>query len=423
MVSVSERTKTAAGVALVLGLSVGLFSIHLQHATEPGEGRRSLVLGTFFPLVQAGIGILGASWLWSNDLEGAEVARVGAWCATGATILAIAGVLTVLYQQAEGVLMSDRLYIVANGATSGLLGGFVVGVYDSRQRVARRRAAAAGERAERLSDQLTVLNRVLRHDLRNGVNIIQGYANLISADRSTVVDHADRIDAEAQRLVDLGDQAREIEAVLRSEETDRETVEIPPIVETAVEHARNEDSAAEVSVSIPDQLRVRAHPLTSSAIQNVVENAVEHNDESTPRVTIEAALVERDGAQFVELRIADNGPGIPDDQVSVLERGFETSLEHGSGLGLWLVNWVVGASGGRVRFNDNDPKGSVVSLQFEAASNEAGPLEPTITASRTAESTAEETSNGARSAGAKSSEPADSPVDSVEAGTVQEPGP
>ncbi|WP_430503495.1 sensor histidine kinase [Haloparvum sp. PAK95] len=363
---VTERTQSLGGLVLICGLSAGLLSVHLLHAAEPGEGHRSLVLGILFPIAQATAGLAGGVWLWRSDLTGTEVGRVGSWCAFGAAVLATGGLLTVLYQQAEGVMMSDWRYIIANAATGGLLGGFVVGVYDSRQRVARRKAAAAGERAERLSDQLTVLNRVLRHDLRNGVNLVQGHANLIAENEPAVADRAEKIEAEAQRLVELGEQAREIEAVLRSDETDREVVDLVAIVDAAIEQVRTAESDVEFSVSLPDRLRIRAHPLVSSAVRNVVENAVDHCDEPTPRVAVDADAVERDGTRFVELRVADNGPGIPDEQVTVLERGFETSLEHGSGLGLWLVHWLVTASDGHVRFEDNDPKGSVVRLQFEA---------------------------------------------------------
>lgn len=368
---VTERTKSLGGLALTCGLSAGLLSVHLLHATDPGEGHRTLVLGILFPIAQATAGLAGGVWLWRSDLSGTEVGRVGGWCVFGATVLATGGLLTVLYQQAEGVMMSDWRYIIANAATGGLLGGFVVGVYDSRQRVARRRAAAAGERAERLSDQLTVLNRVLRHDLRNGVNLIQGHANLLAEEEPAVADRAGKIEGEAQRLVELGEQAREIEAVLRSDEGDREVVDLVPLVDAALEQVRNADAAAELSVSLPDRLPVRAHPLVSSAIRNVVENAVAHCDEPTPRITVAADTVDHEGTRFVELHIADNGPGIPDEQVSVLERGFETSLEHGSGLGLWLVHWLVTASEGHVRFEDNDPKGSVVCLGFEAVDDSA----------------------------------------------------
>jgi signal transduction histidine kinase len=68
--------------------------------------------------------------------------------------------------------------------------------------------------------------------------------------------------------------------------------------------------------------------------------------------------------------VADDGPGIPDHERAVLTDGEETALEHGSGLGLWLVHWVVERSGGRLSFAENDPRGSVVRMDLRPASED-----------------------------------------------------
>jgi K+-sensing histidine kinase KdpD len=56
----------------------------------------------------------------------------------------------------------------------------------------------------------------------------------------------------------------------------------------------------------------------------------------------------------------------------VLQRGRETSLEHASGLGLWLVHWIVTESGGSVSFEEREPRGSVVELTLPRTE----PVEP-----------------------------------------------
>lgn len=125
----------------------------------------------------------------------------------------------------------------------------------------------------------------------------------------------------------------------------------------------------------PEKIAVHAHPLVESALRNVIENAVEHNDKETARITIESVSADRAGADFIEIRIADNGPGIPAGEREVLKRGYETRLEHTSGLGLWLVNWIVVESDGQIRFEENGPDGSVVCLQFKRARGDS-PVEP-----------------------------------------------
>jgi signal transduction histidine kinase len=63
--------------------------------------------------------------------------------------------------------------------------------------------------------------------------------------------------------------------------------------------------------------------------------------------------------------ISDDGPGIPDHEISVLQNAEETELEHGSGLGLWLIKWGTDTFGGSITFDMED--GTEVRIQFPEA--------------------------------------------------------
>lgn len=344
------------GALVVSALGVGLLTLHIAHLFESGEGFRTFLYGILIPILFS-LGVLASgAWLWRRSSSDDYGLRVGTWCVIGAASLALGAVLTILYQQAEGVSMSDQLFIVVNSASGGAAVGVVVGIYDGRQRAAR---AEVG----RLNDQLTVLNRVLRHDIRNHAQIIRGHAELL-ADTADGDDRQVRtILEEATGLAELGEHARDIERMIRSGDTDREPTELASLVEATCERLRREYPASEITVSIPEERLVSAHPLLGSAITNVVENAIEHNDKPTPRVEIEVETLPRTGA--VEIRVADDGPGIPSDEVAAIERGYETDLSHTQGLGLWIVNWVVSESGGTVRFEGNDPEGTLVRLRLD----------------------------------------------------------
>jgi signal transduction histidine kinase len=98
------------------------------------------------------------------------------------------------------------------------------------------------------------------------------------------------------------------------------------------------------------------------AVDNLLENAVVHGDSLTPSVSVTVRRRETDGT--VDVVVADDGPGIPEQERQVLVDGRETPLEHGSGLGLWLVNWIVSESMGELAFDDNEPRGSVVTISL-----------------------------------------------------------
>jgi signal transduction histidine kinase len=195
-------------------------------------------------------------------------------------------------------------------------------------------------------ERLQVSNRLLRHNLRNSLMTVLNRAiHLEEQLDGEPAEHADAIVRQAEDLADLSDKASAIDATLEFE-GEAETVDIVETVQKAVSDVRERDFDCEVSITTPAEcsITIPNERLLESAVANVVEN---------------------DG-ETVEVRVADNGPGIPPQEYEVLEAGQETALEHGSGLGLWLVHWVTRRFGGDLSFRRNDPRGTVVTMEFEA---------------------------------------------------------
>jgi signal transduction histidine kinase len=68
------------------------------------------------------------------------------------------------------------------------------------------------------------------------------------------------------------------------------------------------------------------------------------------------------------VRVADDGPGLNGMNRDVLVDGTAVdALYHGSGLGLWLVYWVVQQSGGSIAVADADPRGTEVTVTLSRA--------------------------------------------------------
>lgn len=220
-----------------------------------------------------------------------------------------------------------------------------------------------GERVR--TQRLSVLNRVVRHNLRNELSTIVGRASIIAERDGDHTDMAESILDTADDLADLGDRAHEVEEMMaRSLDTDP-SLAVGPVAERVVDDYCATDPAATLSVDAPDSLTVAAdETLLSQVLDNLVENAVEHNDAPTPVVTVSARAVPDERA--VRISVADNGAGLPDHERAVIESGEESPLEHGSGLGLWAVNWGVTRLGGRLAFGDRDPVGTVVTVTLPA---------------------------------------------------------
>ncbi len=143
-------------------------------------------------------------------------------------------------------------------------------------------------------------------------------------------------------------------------------VDVVELVAERVTEARREQPFVEFVLSVPDRPAVvRSSDLLGIAVDNLLENAVVHATSLSPTVEVTVRRDERE--EQVEVVVADKGPGIPPQEREVLVDGQETPLEHGSGIGLWLVNWIVSESMGTVSFGENDPTGSVVTLRLPLA--------------------------------------------------------
>ncbi|WP_440988890.1 PAS domain S-box protein [Haloarchaeobius baliensis] len=224
------------------------------------------------------------------------------------------------------------------------------------------------ERKER-QKRVEILNRVLRHDLRNGMNIIKGSAEMLGdvVDGTAAVGYSETIIDRADDLISLAEKTRAVERTLDRDRAATGPVNVHESVSTSIARLSEEYPDAEFTTDLPRSAQVRADDLLRTAIFHVIENAVEHNDTDAPTVHVSASSGE-DDPDVLRVSVADDGPGIPSSERALISEEQEiTQLRHASGLGLWLVNWVVTQAGGWLSFEDNEPRGSVVTLHVPLA--------------------------------------------------------
>lgn len=106
--------------------------------------------------------------------------------------------------------------------------------------------------------------------------------------------------------------------------------------------------------------------VTSIAL-NLLENAVKY---CPPDTHVDVTVRNRDG--FVLLEIADEGKGIPDeDKKKIFDKFYrvgneDTRTTKGTGLGLYLVKSLVEEHNGSISVRDNEPNGTIFSIQLPA---------------------------------------------------------
>ena len=218
--------------------------------------------------------------------------------------------------------------------------------------------------------RLAVLNRVLRHNLRNDMTVIGGRAETIQerTDDDAIADEAAVIHRTARTLSDLAADAREADMVLNTKAASTETARLASVVDAVLAAQATGGQALTCTTAVPSDVDVAIgeKPLRI-ALDHLVDNAIKHNDSSTPELHV-AASTPDSSASTVALTVSDNGPGIPDHEIP--QRGADTKspLEHGTGIGLLLVQWIVMNNGGTIEFASLEPRGTAVTIELPIAS-------------------------------------------------------
>ena len=213
---------------------------------------------------------------------------------------------------------------------------------------------------KRREQRLEVFNRVLRHNLRNQLDVIGSHAEIL-ADREDR--HARQILSATERLGTTGRRARTIDRIM-SREVQPTAVDLPALVSRTLESldaefdlveadqtaplaAGNGDPVA-VRTDVPESATVRTDRwILETMLESTLENALRHG-KSTVTIDVETTATD------CTIEITDDGSGIPEDELATLDAGTETDLQHSSGLGLWQLKWAVETLNGDLAFEVED---------------------------------------------------------------------
>jgi PAS domain S-box-containing protein len=201
-----------------------------------------------------------------------------------------------------------------------------------------------------------VQSRILRHNIRNDLTMIRGGVEQLTEDVEQNP-HAKGVLEATDDLMSISEKVQLVEDVIDTD-AHRTEYDLRSLVEAMAEQLETQYPGIDIDVRGPRSCRIEAITRLEVAIENILENAVEHNDSADPHVSVR---ITDDNAP--SLTIVDNGPGIPDQEVTVLEAEEETSLEHGSSIGLWLIKWIVDRSDATLEF-ETSSEGTDVTLQF-----------------------------------------------------------
>ncbi len=208
---------------------------------------------------------------------------------------------------------------------------------------------------EDVNKTLKVVNSILRHDVMNNLTVIGGGLEIYKLKKDEKFLNSS-INA-VERSVDLIKKMKEVETVVSPKEL--KPVKVREIVDPLVQRYGSKGVAFEIS----GDATVIADDALTSVFDNLFNNAMVHSETKTVRIRIQPGQEGED-----EVRVADEGVGIPDDvKPKIWQEGYKHGKGGQSGLGLYIVKNIMERYGGTVTVEDNNPKGAVFVLKFRAA--------------------------------------------------------
>jgi PAS domain S-box-containing protein len=216
--------------------------------------------------------------------------------------------------------------------------------------------------------RLSVLNRVLRHNVRNKLDVVLAHADHVDDDA-----HRRSIRDSVSDLMSVSQKARDAESVMTDSSAVPSTMDLVTTVREVISEAQRNYPDATISLSAPDSVQITSHqPIVDRLAHELVENAIIH---SSKPADVDVTIY-TDDRETPVLRVEDSGPGLPDHERQLLTETDETQLNHGLGVGLWFVKWAVKRLGAALAVERATAEGTVILVHFHGAVTADSPSAP-----------------------------------------------
>lgn len=370
----NARTRLAPWLLVGYGLALAAVAVGWHLGVEArqlgsvGGPLLALALDGVLPLAL----VYGGYRLVSTATPRESIWTVFVWSVVGsASIGALIG-LSVLIRRLEGGVVAEPVFVTLLSVEAGAVAGLVAGTFAIRAR-------QDADRAARTAGTLSFVNDLLRHDVANGLLVIDGRASILhrqveSADARNAVE---AIREQVTELDSLIDNAGAVAETLTDDAT-FEPVDVVAVTRAVVDRIQRTRNVS-IDVRGPERASVRATDAVRPVLWNLVENAVEHGAAAVPAAReagqertgastdrsrasrADTALAARDDRpavvvgidvtdDAVTIHVCDDGPGVPDDR---REQIFDPRAGETHGGGLHLVETLVDSFDGEVRLADD----------------------------------------------------------------------
>lgn len=197
------------------------------------------------------------------------------------------------------------------------------------------------------------LHSLLRHDVKNKTQVVEGYLHLLQ-DSNLTDPQAEFVEKALKATNEGQDILEKVKTLKEVKEEDTKNVNLKNPLTDAIESNRKLVENKNISIEWDENsCHVKGGPLLEELFFNIINNAVNHSGCSN--IDISVSDEENNCCVFIE----DDGVGIPDhDKDKVFDKGYRKGSKAGSGLGLHIAKTIVGNYGGNIKIKNSDMGGA-----------------------------------------------------------------
>ncbi|OUJ18141.1 Signal transduction histidine kinase containing PAS domain [Methanonatronarchaeum thermophilum] len=217
---------------------------------------------------------------------------------------------------------------------------------------------------KQIQEREELLNSLLRHDIRNKIQVIHGYLNLLS--EMELPDKA--IDYTNKSINSIQDSIDIIQKISKFKELQNEEIkeiDVEPILKEAIKKTQENAETQDIKIEFKKQTKktkANAGPLLIQVFTNIIENSIQHSDGTKIKISSQKT---QNKLQYI---IEDNGKGIPKkDWNKVFNRTYTTDGERGTGLGLYLSKTLLSNYGGEIELDKSKMGGAKFTVTLQKA--------------------------------------------------------
>ena len=215
--------------------------------------------------------------------------------------------------------------------------------------------------------------RRLAHEIKNPLTPIQlsaerlrhKYLDKMSPEDAEVLDRATH--TIVQQVDVMKDMVNAFSEYARSPQIRLIPIDLPRLINEVLELYRNNTNNTKIKLELESEtVNIEADAgRLRQLMHNLLKNAMEASiDNQHPTIRISSRHVNKNNGEFIELRVMDNGPGIPNNILPNVFEPYVTTKTKGTGLGLAIVKKIVEEHNGVLWAENNQNGGACIVIRF-----------------------------------------------------------